>query len=70
MKWKILFKSLFYSLVIVAFFLTMIQYVLSSLFGYNTSSIEIMADLFPPLILLVGTVFIGLTTILYQLMRM
>ena len=69
MKWKVLFKSLFYSLVIVSLFLTLIEYALSFL-GYNTFSIEFMANIFPPLILLVSVIFIGVTTIVYQLMRL
>lgn len=37
--------------------------------GY-TYSIELMADIFPPLIFLASVIFIGLTTILYLLMRL
>ena len=52
MKWKVLFKSLFYSLFIVSVFLTFIEYSLGFL-GYNTFSIDVMAEIFPPLIFLV-----------------
>lgn len=69
MKWKVLFKSLFYSLVIVFVFLTFIEYALGFL-GYNAFSIDVMAEILPPLIFIVSIIFIGMTTILYQLMRL
>lgn len=69
MKWKILFKSLFYSLIIVILFGKFIEYSVDFL-GYHTFSIELVADILPPLILLVLVIFIGLTTILYQVMRL
>ena len=69
MKWKVLFKSMFYSIVIVSIFLTFIEYSLDFL-GYNTYSIDLMADIFPPLIFIVSLLFIATTTILYQLMRL